>query len=163
MPFEVAEIDKPLDGTGRTKLLTACEEQNVSFARQLLTSKADVDVANKDGQTPLYAACKSGCAELAQLLLYARASVSQATSAGYSPLYIASQKGHLDCCKMLMNARANVDQGAKNRSTPLLYARQWQPRQRAVWRDACRQRACERVIAHPFDARSCVWRAQHCI
>jgi len=98
MSFERADIDKALDATGKTQLITACEEKDVARARRLLSSGALPDLANKDGQTPLYVACKAGCVELAQMLLAARASVSQANSSGYSPLFIASQKGNLDCC-----------------------------------------------------------------
>ena len=121
--LELAPEDQPLDPSGKTKLIAACEDKDVGRARSLLTSRASPDVANKDGQTPLYVACKAGCAELASMLLYARADISKANSSGFSPLYIASQKGNLECCTTLINAKANVDQAARNRSTPLLCAR----------------------------------------
>ena len=97
--LDLAECGQPLDNSGKTKLIKACEEKDVAMARSLLTSRASVHLSNKDGQTPLFLACKANNEDLVGLLLMARASHSRTTSAGFSPLFVAAQKGSFPCAK----------------------------------------------------------------
>ena len=50
---EMAEdLDAPDSATGKTRLIVACEGNQVQQARSLLTSRASVDVGTKDNQSP---------------------------------------------------------------------------------------------------------------
>ena len=71
-------------------LLYACEAGDAALARTLLTAKAVVDLANKDGGTALVDACRSGQAEIAQLLLGAHAAVDRFDAHGGTALKYAN-------------------------------------------------------------------------
>ena len=83
-------------GTGKTKLIAACEANDTAAARSLLSSKASPDAATKDGQTPLFIASQNGQVEIVRLLCDAGADKEQAAHGGASPSFIASQSGHVE-------------------------------------------------------------------
>ena len=46
------DLDAPDPATGKTRLIVACEANQMQQARSLLTSRASPDAGTKDNQTP---------------------------------------------------------------------------------------------------------------
>jgi ankyrin repeat protein len=80
---------KDLEHGGFTALLYAAREGCVACARELVRSKADINLADPDGVTPLILALMNIHWDLARYLIEAGADVNQWDFYGRTPLYAA--------------------------------------------------------------------------
>jgi uncharacterized protein len=80
---------KDMEHGGFTALLYAAREGCVECARELLRSKADVNLADPDGVTPLVLALMNIHWDMARYFIEAGADVNQWDSYGRTPLYAA--------------------------------------------------------------------------
>ena len=89
---------------------------------QLLSSKADVNLAQPDGTTALHWAAYHGDLTAAAALLRARANPNAVTGTGMTPLSLACEAGNAELVKLLLKAHADVNQTLANGETPLMMA-----------------------------------------
>jgi len=80
----------PDDNDSTPLYLTATEESyNPVVTRMLISKRADVNKANRDGETPLYRAAADGLSDVVWRLIFEHADVNKANNNGETPLDIA--------------------------------------------------------------------------
>ncbi|XP_064385255.1 uncharacterized protein LOC135334125 isoform X2 [Halichondria panicea] len=107
---------------GWTPLISAAFNGHTNCIRELLSSGAVVDLANKNGETPLMGAASGGHTDCVKELLSSGAVVDLADKAGVTPLMWAASGGHTDCTRELLSSGAVVDLATKDGWTPLMVA-----------------------------------------
>eukprot|EP00741_Cyanophora_paradoxa_P022663 tig00021493_g21887.t1 len=124
------------DRYGRTALLKAVEQGNLSLARRLLENGADVEARLMNGFTPLLVACVMERPDLVRTVLEFGADVRAAASdgrtaitfAGHVPeirnllLVRAARDGHGDELRALLKLGANINARDHEHFTPLIAA-----------------------------------------
>ncbi|XP_063405881.1 ankyrin repeat domain-containing protein 17-like [Mytilus trossulus] len=95
---------------GSTPLHMACQNghyETVKFLldlnRQVLNSRVDTTIKQKDGFSVLHRACFKGHLEVVKLLIDVGMNLNDTTNAGYTPLYMACQNGHYETVKYLLD------------------------------------------------------------
>jgi hypothetical protein len=105
--YAVQAVDKQ----GRSPLVLAATNGMPDAAREILTSRAEVDAKCYLGVTPLHYAAAHGHVEVAQRLLQARAKVnSRDDRLGYTPLHEAAHLGRTALVGLLLEAQADARQ-----------------------------------------------------
>jgi ankyrin repeat protein len=98
-----------LDKEGRTALVLAAQQNNVSLCSLLLARGANPDLVDSQKQSPLHAACAAGAPDAIVALLLGGAAVDLRDNAGRTPLYLAAQNGLLDAIRLLAERGANLN------------------------------------------------------
>jgi uncharacterized protein len=115
---------------GRTPLLVAARDGNVSAVAALLAAGADQTLTDMYMHAvPAHKAAYSGHAEVLQLLANApRFDLvinDQGPFNGYTPLHDAVWHGHTDCVRVLLDAGARLDLRGHDNKTPADLAREY--------------------------------------
>jgi len=114
----------PDDNDSTPLYLTATEESyNPVVTRMLISKRADVNKANRDGETPLYRAAADGLSDVVWRLIFEHADVNKANNNGETPLYRAAADGLSDVVRLLIHEDADVNKANNNGETPLDIAR----------------------------------------
>ena len=91
--ISVVNWANPDDNDSTPLYLTATKESYNPVVTQMLISKrADVNKANRNGETPLYRATADGLSDVVTLLISNGATVNKTTLDGHTPLDIARKK-----------------------------------------------------------------------
>jgi len=107
-------VNKVLDGFGRTLLHHACAESISSPVVSLLLAHPDinVNVKNKSGEPPLLLGCRHGHTScVREMLKDSRVKLSDTRSDGYTPLLWTVYGGHLDIVKSWIASGREMDLG----------------------------------------------------
>ncbi|XP_063407048.1 ankyrin-1-like [Mytilus trossulus] len=95
---------------GSTPLYQACLKghyETVKFLLdlngQVLNSRVDTTIKQKDGLSILHIACFKGHLEVVKLLIDVGMNLNDTTNAGYTPLYMACPNGHYETVKYLLD------------------------------------------------------------
>lgn len=109
------------DQGGSTALHRAARYQHHEIVRLLITSKADLNVCDKNGQTALHWAAENGDLPMTQLLLDAGANPDRSCRTSTS-LSTAVVLGHIDIVRLLLSKGAQLSHPANARTPVLQYA-----------------------------------------
>jgi ankyrin repeat protein len=113
----------PAANAQENDLFHAAYKGDVTRAKELLSSGADVNARNQQGNTALFLAAYQGFPEVVNLLLDNKAEIDGKCMGGATPLLAAAQEGHKEVVAILVARGAKVnaksDQGAL---TPLIAA-----------------------------------------
>jgi ankyrin repeat protein len=113
------------DQDGRTPLMLAAQNGELSTVQDLLSYGANVNAADNNGWTPLMCAAENGHLMAIQALLSAPGIDIDAKSPdGDAALILAAQNGNDEAVKALINKGANVNAANNNGWTPLMSAAQ---------------------------------------
>jgi uncharacterized protein len=104
----------------REGLVDAVRAQDPARVRELLTSRADVNVRSDDGSTALLWAAHWNDATVAELLIRAGADANAANAFGMTPLSRACTNGSAPLVDLLLKAGANPDTAIATGETPLM-------------------------------------------
>jgi len=111
-----------------TPLMAASEKGLVDIMWLLISHRADIDAANRDGRTALYFAIKPSPGGIAhpnldaiKLLLESRADTHVRYDKG-TPLMVACDKGLVDVVRLLISYRADIDATNRDGRTALHFA-----------------------------------------
>jgi hypothetical protein len=118
------DINGKVDSYGNTRLHIAAQNGDVSAARKLIATGANVDLPNNNGLTPLHAASSKNV-ECIELLIHAGADIKKIDLLwGWTPLHWAVCFGNTDCLEALIAAGSNINKRAAkyNGATPLCLA-----------------------------------------
>lgn len=109
-------------------LVDAARQGNVELVRELLDSKADINMLDNLGQSALMKAAQRGDNEIVKMLLDSKAEIDQASDLrygyGYSALMYAAQYGQTETVQILLDKKAAINQKTKGGyfDTPLIVA-----------------------------------------
>jgi len=104
---------------GWTPLHIASDNGHIDIVKTLLSSGADINVANNDGWTPLFIASTGGLIDIVKTLLSSGANINLANNDGYTPLHMASGESLIDIVKTLLSSGANTNLANNDGWTPL--------------------------------------------
>ncbi|XP_063405871.1 serine/threonine-protein phosphatase 6 regulatory ankyrin repeat subunit B-like [Mytilus trossulus] len=100
---------------GSTPLHMACQNghyETVKFLldlnRQVLNSRVDTTIKQKDGWSVLHIACFKGHLEVVKLLIDVGMNLNDTTNAGSTPLHMACKNGHYETVKFLLDLNRQV-------------------------------------------------------
>ena len=114
------------DADKNTPLILVADESLFGKERQiveaLVTAKADVNAANKDGITALMVASAAGRDGMVRLLVQNGAKVNARDTDGWAALMYAADAGDWSVVKELIEAEADVNATDKKGWTPLMLA-----------------------------------------
>lgn len=96
-----------LDEFGRSALHNAIVDRDDALAFELISSGADLDLADSKGWTPLHFAADYGRQGALERLLAAGAAVDPKDLHGNTPLFKATYRSHAEAIKALRNAGAD--------------------------------------------------------
>jgi ankyrin repeat protein len=106
------------------QLLQLASDGDTAAARELITRRTDVNVAQSDGTTALHWAVYHNDADLVEQLLRRDADVSVRNAYGATPLSQAAVNGNADIIKQLLRAGAAADErGADDQTALMIVAR----------------------------------------
>lgn len=103
----------------RSPITQRHREVSVTQVRALLDSKADPNMADRQGSTVLDKAAESRNVEVAALLLEHRAELNPRRDDGCTPLHTAAVKDDLPIARLLLEHKAEVDPNDDGGRTPL--------------------------------------------
>ena len=109
-------------GNGRTELMLAARDGNLTVVQTLLSSGANVNAANSRGGTALMYATVHGKDDVAKVLINNGANINAADRTGKTALMYAARLGKDDVVKVLINNGANVNAADNRGLTVLMYA-----------------------------------------
>jgi ankyrin repeat protein len=109
------------DNDGYTALMYAAENGYLDVVKELITHKADINIAN-DGWTALIAAVFKGHLNIVKELIAHKADLNKSDSTGSTPLIFAAHIGHLDIVKKLIAHKAEINKVSNNAYTALMWA-----------------------------------------
>lgn len=95
------------DAEGVTPLQVAAANGYEEVAYLLLSSKAEIDLANSSGWTPLMLSARYGHTAVVSLLIKNGARVNVCNKLGVQPLTAAARSGHLPTFRLLLEAGAD--------------------------------------------------------
>lgn len=116
-----ATIDQRTDD-GKTALMIATINGNVSTCECLLGHGADANSTDTDQDTPLIIACRAGSKDLAKLLLDHNGNIHAANSRGVTPLHAAIEAPELMRFLLGRSPKPNMEVPGADERTPLLEA-----------------------------------------
>ena len=103
-----------------TRISELIRENDTEGVRDIITSGADVNLADKNGYTPLNGAAITGNTEILKLLTDAGADANLADKEhGWTPLIWASFEGHTEIVKLLIEAGADINLADKIGNTSI--------------------------------------------
>lgn len=115
MANAVAEQD-----TGKSVLLCAVEEGDLTRIEKLLLLGADPNCVAIDGTSPQYLACKMGNAGVVRALSFCGADPhAEINAMGETPFHVACHRGHTACVDELCLSGADPNRQQRDGSTPL--------------------------------------------
>ena len=109
-------------GDDAALVAVAAEANNLEKIQQLLSTGANVNVAQVDGMTALHWAASRNDAPMTRRLLEAGADVNAATLYGIRPLGLACENGSPQIVRMLLEKKADAEYGITGGVTPLMTA-----------------------------------------
>jgi len=74
----------------------------------LLSRRANIEVANKNGATPLFYAAQEGHKSAVEILLSKGANIEASKNDGCTPLQVATHNDHIEVVKLLVANKANL-------------------------------------------------------
>ncbi|XP_022250765.1 ankyrin repeat and SAM domain-containing protein 6-like [Limulus polyphemus] len=95
------------DAEGVTPLQVAAANGHEEVVYLLLSSKAEIDLANSSGWTPLMLSARYGHTAVVSLLINNGARVNVCNKLGVQPLTAAARSGHLPTVRLLLEAGAD--------------------------------------------------------
>jgi ankyrin repeat protein len=110
------------DRTAQKPLHLAATQGWGTVAAFLITSRAEINIADADGKTPLHYAAKGGQKAIVDLLLAHGADVGSADNYGFTPLHEAARRGFKGIVEALLATKAQVNARTAAGGTPLHYA-----------------------------------------
>jgi ankyrin repeat protein len=110
------------DGTGRTPVYIAVENENFDSARYLIARGANLEKKLRDGTTALSNAAYADKSKFVQLLLENNADVKSVDNNGRTPLSRTAISGAEAACRLLLVHDANPSLADDSGWTPLFYA-----------------------------------------
>ncbi|XP_071124061.1 uncharacterized protein [Mytilus edulis] len=116
-----AGISKP-DNDGRSPLLIACQNRQLSVVDSLIRENCDISQCNWEKQSPLFIACAEGFTEIVNLLVKGGADMGQRDEDGRTPLFIACERGRADIVKILIDSGAAISKTDNNKRSPFYAA-----------------------------------------
>ena len=122
VPPDELEINKKLVSTSNSPLYIACDEGHTHLAQDIISSRGDVNTANRRGETALFTASVNGDLDIMRLLLKNGADINQASNDWETPYFIACQKSRLNSLHVLMEAGADYTITTLNEATPFYQA-----------------------------------------
>lgn len=105
---------------GKTALMLAAKDNELSQVRSLLAAGADINKVNDNGGTPLMYAALGGNIEIVRMFLDRGARVNATAKNGWSALMIASAKGYAGIVTELLIRGADANLPDVYRWTPLM-------------------------------------------
>jgi ankyrin repeat protein len=96
------ELDVATTSGWWTPLYASAQHNQLSTAQLLMTSGADVNLADKDGNTPLHVASTQGFTSMCALLCEHGACSNAQNHEGDSPVLMATKDGHDDTIRLLV-------------------------------------------------------------
>lgn len=126
--LEEALRDPALSGVtaedGKTALMAACADDNLSLVESLLSGGVDVRARNARGGTALMYAAAGGSERIVRRLLDAGAEINHRAENGWTALTLASAKGHATSITVLLERGADPNIPDVFGFTPLMRAAQ---------------------------------------
>lgn len=89
-------------------LLHGAYLDRISFVKECIEKKADVNYSDKVGRTALHYACAGGYYEVCEFLIKSGAKVNIADYKNWTPLHIAVTKMHKEIAELLLKNQANI-------------------------------------------------------
>mmetsp|Transcript_31643 Transcript_31643/g.57573 ORF Transcript_31643/g.57573 Transcript_31643/m.57573 type:complete len:713 (-) Transcript_31643:120-2258(-) len=121
-PEEVAKrADVAVDEAGRTLLMHAAREGDVSKVQRLLEQNYAVDATDACRCTALMYAATYGQADVARCLVRQLANVDAASQDCWTPLIAAAYNGHLRMAQLLLAEKASIDSSDERGWTSLMH------------------------------------------
>ena len=109
--------------SGKSALITAAKLGEISLARQLLESGADINHRDKEGYSPLHMAAYKGHSHFIDFLLENHANIDILDQHCRTPLTLACWRGHMDIVQKLIARGCNLNQQTRHDEvTALTYA-----------------------------------------
>ena len=99
---------------GTSALITAAKLGEISLARQLLESGADINHRDKEGYSPLHMAVYKGHSHFIDFLLDNHAIIDILDQHCRPPLMLACWRGHMDIVQMLIARGCNLNQQTRH-------------------------------------------------
>ncbi len=81
---------------------------NSQAARDMFSSRVDINIQDADGNTPLHIAARINDAELIQFLMYKGAALEEKNNAGHTPLHEAIRNNAADAVRELTTEGASI-------------------------------------------------------
>jgi len=130
----VSEVDSIQDGhqEGNTPLHNAIQGGDVSRARKLIDSGANVNAINSMWQTPLHLAAWQGDVNSVGLLLAQTARTSEKTKTGKTPLHMASWMGHTNAVRLLLTCNKSTLHARDKTGETALHWAAWRGKVRTI-------------------------------
>ncbi|XP_046561353.1 histone-lysine N-methyltransferase EHMT2-like [Haliotis rubra] len=112
------------DNQGRDCLMYACEGDNVSIVRHLLSlDKININRRDHDNMTPVMIAAKAGHSDVYHLLVSEGADVSLTDNMGRDCLMYACERGNMSIVRHLLSLKTiNINRRDPNNMTPAMIA-----------------------------------------
>ena len=107
------------DGSKRTPLMVACEEEDHDIAEFLLDRGASTMTQDASGNKPIHYAVKSRAQACLRRLMSSEADVNSVNHMGETPLFIACKLGYHGVSRTLLRAGADPEKADKFETSPL--------------------------------------------
>ena len=105
--------------TGRTPLMSACENGNLPTFSALIDAGAHYNVHDRDGFTPMHAAAQYGHHILVKKLIEVSCLVDPCSNSDWTPLHLAAKHNWLNIVVLLTSFDADVGRATETHLTAL--------------------------------------------
>jgi ankyrin repeat protein len=117
-----ANINTTVSDSGNSLLSLAVLNDQIDLLKQLVSAKADLEMANHRNERPLYVAVAEGKAAAARILLAAGADINAPGEGGRTPLLTAMTNRDAGLTSLLLKAGANIRSADSDGVTPIMVA-----------------------------------------